>query len=124
MSEEKRKFIRFECVIPIELVEIEGTTGTEAEALIEDISREGLRLILDLGLDFGPGRDLCFQMYNPDMKKTCLVTGEIIWAKSKGNKVEIGLKIKTMEKCTKSELLDLGYTQWRKHRNEASAAKS
>lgn len=124
MSEDKRKFIRFECVIPIELVEIEGATSAEAEALIEDISREGLRLVLDLGLDLGPGRDLCFQMYNPELKKTCLVTGEIIWAKSKEKKVEIGLKIKTMEKCTKSDLLDLGYTQWRKHHHEASAAKA
>lgn len=124
MNEEKRKFIRFECVIPIELVEIEGTTRAEAEALIEDISQEGLRLVLDLGLDLGPRRDICFQMYNPELKKTCLVTGEIIWAKSKDKKVEIGFKIKTMEKCTKSELLDLGYTQWRKHRNEAFAAKA
>jgi len=118
MEEEKRKFLRFECLIPVDLLEV-GDPGTSLQdALIDNVSREGLRLVFDLGQAFQPGDDISFQIQKPEERRTCQVMGEVIWSKPVGEKLEVGLKILRMEKCTKSELLDMGYNAWRRHQED------
>jgi hypothetical protein len=118
MEDDKRKFLRFECLIPIDLVEINDPNADPKEAMIGNVSREGIRLVFDLGRAFREGDKVSFQIHKPDENRTCRMTGEVVWAKPLGKKVEIGLKIRDTERCTKSELLDLGYNAWRRHQKE------
>jgi len=113
MTEEKRKFLRFEVFIPVELVKSDGIREDDAEAVLDNISREGMRIILDLDSPFGTGAELNFKVHNPEKRQTFSVTGEVVWSKSTGEKVEIGLKIKAIENSTKAELLDMGYSRWK-----------
>ncbi len=116
MADDKRKFLRFECLIPIDLMEIDDPD--RKEAMIDNVSREGIRLVFDLGRAFREGESLSFQIQNPDQKRTCRMTGEVVWARPLGKKMEVGLRIMNMERCSKSELLDMGYNAWRKHQKE------
>jgi hypothetical protein len=116
MADDKRKFLRFECLIPIDLMEIDDPD--RKEAVIDNVSREGIRLVFDLGRAFREGDSLSFQIQNPDQKRTCRMTGEVVWARPLGKKMEVGLRIMNMERCSKSELLDMGYNAWRKHQKE------
>lgn len=113
MGDDKRKYIRFECVVPVDLVNIPGGEGENQEARIDNVSREGLGMVLDLGIDLNPGSDVRFQIRNPERRKVSNVIGEVVWSRPKEGRVEVGLKIKRIENATKSELLDLGFNQWR-----------
>jgi len=118
MEDDKRKYLRFECLIPIDLMEVDDPEADRKKALIDNVSREGIRLIFDFGRAFREGDKVSFQIQNPDRKKTCRLNGEVIWAKPLGKKMEVGLRIKNMERGSKSELLDMGYNAWRKHQKE------
>jgi hypothetical protein len=124
MSEEKRKFLRFECLVPVELVKVEKPAAKRGEAVIENVSREGLRVVLDLGGDLQPGADLQFKMHSPERGRSCSLKGQVIWAKAKGGKVEVGLRISNADDCAKAELLEIGYDQWRKDKGKAQARAS
>ena len=113
MTDEKRKYLRFELVVPVDLVEVEGVSGAEAEAILDNVSREGLRLVTDIKSPFGPGTELSFRFNNPDKGQICDVSGEVVWSKSAGEKMELGLKIKSISNCAKAELLEMGYTHWK-----------
>ena len=113
MTEDKRKFLRFEVLIPVELVEIDGIRGDDAQAVLDDISREGMRVILDMDSPFGTGSELNFKVHNAEKNQTFSVTGEVVWSKPSGEKVEIGLKIKAIKNATKADLLDMGYSRWK-----------
>jgi Tfp pilus assembly protein PilZ len=121
MTEDKRKFLRFECLIPIDLLEIGDSGASAEEAFLDNVSRDGLRVVFDLGHAFQKGEDVNIQIRKPVEQQACQITGEVIWSKPVGKKLEVGLKIKKMEKCTKSELLDMGYDAWRrKHKAKES----
>jgi hypothetical protein len=114
MTDDKRKFLRFECLIPI------GDPGKSVqEALLDNVSRDGFRVVFDLGHAFQKGEDVHFQIRKAEEKRADQITGEVIWSKPVGKKLEVGLKIKKMEKRTKSELLDMGYDAWRRHEKES-----
>lgn len=119
MEEDKRKYLRFECLIPIDLVEVDDPEARPKEAVIDNVSREGIRLIFDLGHAFRQGETLSVQISRPeDEKSLTQVCGEVIWSRSLGDKVEVGLKIKDMEQAIKAELLDLGFRAWRQQQTE------
>jgi hypothetical protein len=113
MTEEKRKYLRFEVIVPVELVEIDGFSGEEAQAVLDNISREGMRLILDMENPIGLGTELNFKINSAEQCKSCIITGEVVWSKSTGDKMEIGLKIKAIERGAKAELLDMAYNRWK-----------
>jgi hypothetical protein len=115
MEDEKRKYLRFECLVPVELIRIEGKeleAGSEA-ATLGEISREGLRVVMDVDLNFNPGTEVDLKVNIPERRLTSKVSGEVIWSKSKGKICQLGIRIKAMDKAAKSELLDLGYRHWR-----------
>ncbi len=113
MTEEKRKFLRFEVIVPVEVAEIEGLAGEDAEAILDNVSREGLRLILDMRNPFGTGAEVNFTVHNVEKHQSFAVAGEVVWSRPKGDKVEIGLKIKSIEKSAKADLLEMGYSRWK-----------
>jgi len=103
MGEEKRKYLRFECLVPVEFIRVEGQEVDERrrEACLDEISREGIRLVMDVDLNFPPGR------------LTSKVLGEVMWVRPKGDRYELGIRIKRMDTAIKSEIMDLAYDQWR-----------
>lgn len=119
MEEDKRKYLRFECLIPIDLVEVDDPGSQLKEAVIDNVSREGIRLVFDIGHAFREGDTLSVQISKPDEEQSLTqVTGEVVWARPLGDKIEVGLKIKDMEQSTKAELLDLGFRAWRLQQKE------
>jgi c-di-GMP-binding flagellar brake protein YcgR len=113
MAKEKRKYFRFDCPVPVHLIQIEGGKRVVKKATLDEISRDGLKLTFSFDLDLRPGSEVDFKLNIPEKRLTSKVLGEIIWIKPKGKKVEMGLKIKDMNKILKSELMDLVYTKWR-----------
>jgi len=118
MSDENRKFLRFECLIPVENIKIAGGEAPAKDASLDNVSRDGLHIILDLDFSLNPGHDVDFNVGMPDKKADSKVSGEVMWTRAKGKKLEVGIKIKNMNKATKSELLELGYDRWREKRRK------
>jgi hypothetical protein len=113
MGEEKRKFLRFECLVSVDLIDVGGGQGDAAgDALIEDISREGLRMVFSLGLDLTPGADIDLKVQTPDDPGACTLSGAVMWSKEKDQKIEVGIKINKMDECVRNRLLDIGYAKW------------
>jgi c-di-GMP-binding flagellar brake protein YcgR len=113
MAKEKRKYFRFDCPVPVNLIQIEGGKRVVKKATLDEISREGLKLTFSFNLDLRPGSEVDFKLNIPEKRLTSKVLGEIVWSKPKGKKLEMGLKIKDMDKILKSELMDLVYAKWR-----------
>jgi len=113
MAKEKRKYFRFDCPVPVHLIQIEGGKRVVKKATLDEISREGLKLTFSFDLDLRPGSEVDFKLNIPEKRLTSKVLGEIVWSKPKGKKLEMGLRIKDMDKILKSELMDLVYAKWR-----------
>jgi len=76
MEDDKRKYLRFECLIPIDLMEVDDPEADRKKALIDNVSREGIRLIFDFGRAFREGDKVSFQIQNPERKKSCRLNGK------------------------------------------------
>jgi len=113
MAKEKRKYFRFDCPVPVHLIQIEGGKRVVKKATLDEVSREGLKLTFSFDLDLRPGSEVDFKLNIPEKRLTSKVLGEIVWTKPRGKKLEMGLKIKDMNKILKSELMDLVYAKWR-----------
>jgi c-di-GMP-binding flagellar brake protein YcgR len=116
MAKEKRKYFRFDCPVPVHLIQIEGGKRVVKKATLDEISREGLKLTFSFDRDLRPGSEVDFKLNIPEKRLTSKVLGEIVWTKPRGKKLEMGLKIKDMNKILKSELMDLVYAKWREAR--------
>ena len=110
MSEEKRKSFRSQCVLPAELVKIEGKDNLVKKTTAQDISDEGLKLTISSNLN--PGSILELRLYLPEKKLSASLIGEVTWSKAVGKKFEVGLKIKEMDKKLKDEILDWVFPGW------------
>jgi hypothetical protein len=89
MSKEKRKFVRSQCVLPAELIKIEGKDHLTVRTTAHDLSDEGLKLT---------------------------ISGEIIRVKSSDKKLEVGLKIKEIDNNSKREILTWVFPSWLKEK--------
>jgi len=110
MGEEKRKYLRFECFLPAELVKLDGKSNISKRIIAHDFSREGLKLSINFNLTQGSNMEL--KLYLPEKRLSTSVSGEIIWIRSVDNKLEAGLKIKEMDKELKSEILNWIFPKW------------
>jgi c-di-GMP-binding flagellar brake protein YcgR len=118
MTEEHRKFLRFECVVPVEDIRFQGLTGLSRRASLDDISREGLRLVMDADIAFNPGVELDFVISGLQDKTSVSIHGQVVWSKPHENKFEIGLKILEMDKAAKAELLEIGFERWKEKKKK------
>ncbi len=116
MAKEKRKYFRFDCPVPVQLIQTEGGKRVVKKATLDEVSREGLKLIFSFDLDLRPGSEVNFKLNIPEKQLTSRVVGEIVWCQHRGKKMEMGLKIKDMDKILRSELMDLIYAKWRQAR--------
>lgn len=111
MPRENRKFLRFECLLPVELIKPKGKHMWVGRATARDFSVEGLKLSIHFQ-NIEPGSDLNLKLYCPERKMYATLTGEVTWNKWVGDKQEVGLKIKDMDKKSKSELLNWLFPRW------------
>ncbi len=110
LKKEKRKYLRFECLLPAELIKIDGKDQLGRKITAKDISREGLRL--SINFDINPGSNLEIILLVPEKDLVIPVSGEIVWTKTIDNRLEAGLKIKEMDPELKSELLNWIFPKW------------
>ena len=103
MEKEKRKSARSQCVLPAEVVKIEGKDHIAIRTTAHDFSDEGLKLTVNLNLD--PGSTVDLKIYVPEKKLSAMLSGEIIRVKSIDKKLEVGLKIKEIDSKLKHEIL-------------------
>jgi len=111
MPKEKRKSLRFKCLLPAELAGLEGKESLEAKATASDFSREGMKLSIDF-INLKPGSNMDLRLYCPEKKEFTSLSGEITWKKWVKGKLEVGIKIKEMDKISKSEILNWIFPRW------------
>ena len=111
--EDKRKFLRFECSIPVEEIQSQGLNGVVHDVALDNISREGVGLIMDVDTAFAPGAEVKFRISLEAEKAPIFIQGRVMWSRPKGDRFEIGLKILEMDKAAKAELLELGFERWK-----------
>ncbi len=123
MADEKRKYLRFECLVPVEDIKVSGGDAQPKKAALLDVSRDGLHIIVDLDFGLTPGRNVDFNISIPDKNVDTRVTGEVMWTRPKGGHIEVGIKITNMNAAAKSELLDIGYLHWQEERRKKMEKK-
>jgi c-di-GMP-binding flagellar brake protein YcgR len=117
MGTEKRKYLRFECTLPAKVTRVEEQNGLEEKAQVDDFSREGLRMVMNVEFNFAPGSVLELQCSLPGKQATAWVSAEVIWSRNEAGKCELGLQIKDMAPEARSEILDSCYEQWQKKKS-------
>ena len=110
MSEEQRKYIRFGCLLPAQVVKVEENKDIISEAKIDDFSRVGIRLKMNFNLKLGSTVQLNIQ--HPTTDESIPVQAEIVWNRTSEDSIELGLKIKEMDMSVKSEILECIYEEW------------
>jgi len=116
MRGDKRKFLRFHCVLPAEIIKLEDKKQLINEVKIDDFSREGIRLVLSFNLK--PGDDVELKLHHPHTKTETPVIGEVMWSTGRKNQMEIGIRIKEMNTIAKSEIFDYIYEKWIQSRSQ------
>ena len=110
MNKEKREYLRFECLLPAQVIKIEGKDNLVERVTAHDFSREGLKLTISFNLN--PGSNMELKLFLPEKKISSNLSGEITWSKGVENRMEVGLKIKEMDKNLKSEILSWVFPRW------------
>ncbi|MBU4203667.1 MAG: PilZ domain-containing protein [Acidobacteria bacterium] len=81
MSEDKRKYLRFDCTLPAEIINLEPGQELFKGAKIDDFSREGIKIILEF--DVHPDTELDLNFRLPDSEKNVPVKAKVIWSTPK-----------------------------------------
>jgi hypothetical protein len=102
--EERRKDKRFECLLPAQVLQAEGKEKLVQRTTVHDFSRKGLKLVVNI-IALEPGADVDLEVYIPEKGLKTSVNAEIAWKKMAEDKLEIGLKIKDMNKSARKEIL-------------------
>lgn len=113
MREERRKYFRSKCLLPAEMVELEGKNDLSTRVSVHDFSQEGLKVIIHF-IHLHPGSNIELKIYLPEKKLSTLLSAEIAWAKFADNKLEMGLKTKQLDKIPKDEILNWVFPRWMK----------
>ena len=109
--EDRRKYRRYKCFLPAEVLKAEGKDKFIERASVHDFSRGGLKLIISF-IALAPGSNMKLKLYVPEKDLITSLKAEIEWKKFLKDKLEVGLKIIDMEEETKSEIISwLGPTQ-------------
>jgi len=104
MTEEKRKFTRYQCLFPAEILKAEKKDKLIERMSVHDFSRGGLKLVVKfVNLDLGSDIDL--KLYVPGKELNATLKAEIAWKKFGDNKMEVGLKIINIEEEAQNEIL-------------------
>lgn len=104
MTEEKRKFQRFECLIPSEVLSLGGKNRLIERAIIRDFSAEGLKLVIRF-VNPVPGSRAKLILQIPEENLITPVSGEVRWSKYTENILNVGIKIDQIDPEAREEIL-------------------
>jgi hypothetical protein len=121
MGKEKRKFLRFECLLPADIVKVDGKDHINRKIEAHDFSREGIKLSINFNIELGTNMEV--NLHIPEKKLSVPVTGEITWVKSVDNRLEAGLRIKDMDNELKSEILNWIFPKWLEKKKQEKTNK-
>jgi hypothetical protein len=110
LAKERRRHLRVRCILPAEIIELNGEENLVENIVVHDFSRDGLRITINFRLN--PNSILDSKIYLPEKNITASLLGEIVWSKLIDSRFEVGLKIKQMDDKAKDEILDWLYPQW------------
>ena len=113
MIKEKRKYARAKYLLPAEIIDSEGKSIFTGRAKVKDFSDEGLKLSLNFS-KLKPGSTLDLKIYLPEKKIITFVSAEVTWNKYTTDSLELGLKIKDIDKDVKEEILSWIFPSWLK----------
>ena len=117
MTEERRKHLRYKCLLPAEVLTAEGKDRFMERISVHDFSRGGLKLIINF-ITLDPGSDMELKLYLQEKRIKTSLKAEIAWKKLEEDKLEVGLKIKEMNKNLKSEILNWVFPKWLERERE------
>jgi hypothetical protein len=117
MSTEKRKSYRLKCLLPAEVLKAGGNQMFIDKGTIHDFSRDGLKLTINFSLN--PGSQMEVKLVLPEQELSTSLSGEIMWSRCSGNKMEAGLKINNMDQKAKDEVLNWVFPAWLKKERKA-----
>jgi len=104
MTEERRKFTRYKCLLPAEVLKAKGKDKIVKRTTIHDFSRGGLKLVFNF-IELDPGSDIYLEVYVPEKRLRTSLKAEIAWKKLVDNRMEVGLKIIDIEEEAQNEIL-------------------
>ena len=111
MVQNRRKSPRFKCLLPAELVKTEGSPNLVERVSVQDISNEGLRLVVKFAQpEHGSNVDL--KLYIPEKSLLTFLTAETVWSRFTDSKLEAGLRIKEIDRKVKREILNWVFPEW------------
>jgi c-di-GMP-binding flagellar brake protein YcgR len=112
MSKERRKYQRYKCLLPAEILKAGEKKNLLERATVRDFSQEGLKLIVNFNLNLGSNMEI--KIYLPEKNLITSIVGEIVWLRQAENRMEAGLKIKDMDQRAKKEILNWILPKWLK----------
>jgi hypothetical protein len=112
VGKEKRKSYRLKCLLPAEVLKAGGNQMSIDKGTIHDFSRDGLKLTINFKLT--PGSQMEVKLFLPEQELSTSLSGEIMWSRCSGNKMEVGLKINNMDQKAKDEVLNWVFPAWLK----------
>jgi len=104
MTAERRKFTRYKCLLPAEVLKAKGEDKIVKRTTIHDFSRGGLKLVFNF-IELDPGSNIDLEVYVPEKGLRTSLKAEIAWKKFGDNKMEVGLKIINIEEEAQNEIL-------------------
>jgi len=116
-SEERRKYRRYKCLLPAEVLKIKGKYKLVKRTTVHDFSRGGLKLIINF-ITLDSGSDIELKLYVPEKGLKTSLKAEIAWRKFVDDKLEVGLKIKDMGEEANNEILNWVVPSWSKTKNK------
>ncbi len=112
MSQDKRKFKRFDAYMSVKFTGIEATS-VKGVGLSRDLCREGIKVNSDQLIPEGTQLDL--EIAIPDDPKPIYSNGIVMWSKpSDGIEqgFDQGLRLMNMDPVDKFRVLDYAYNHW------------
>jgi c-di-GMP-binding flagellar brake protein YcgR len=104
MTEERRIFTRYNCLLPAEILMAERKDKLIKRTSVHDFSRGGLKLVVKF-VNLDPGSKIDLRLYVPEKELNATLKAEIAWKKFDDDKMEVGLKIMNMEEEAQKEIL-------------------
>jgi len=111
MMDGKRKFLRFDTALNIELKPPAGTEDKYLLGALRNFSREGLSFISQK-FDAQPRQDLELRFKLPAKDVVVSCRGEIAWKKDIEDNALVGMKLKEIDAAAKGEILEHAYKKW------------
>ncbi len=115
--EERRKFLRFNVPLRVEL-SLEGTFTFFSRGEALDFSREGLKIVIP-SAKILKDNPVELKVYLPNRPAPVSFKASVVWIKDKDDGSELGIKITDISSKEKSELLEYVYNVWKENMKES-----